>query len=441
MKHRILHYTALFCSISLMAVAHADAQFYYRQPGFSVTSGSNSDNGGGNSGGEETPGNGEEPIVENIVATMQSGTFGPGDTVNLIGSVTGASEAVTWTVDSGSLGPFILAENGVISGTASTPGTWSAVLKVANSRGETTTPVSITVNSLLQVPPLAFYAIRGSEIAPVAISVTGGVAPYRSTIVNGNLPDGLSLSGLTVSGTVPSSAATGNYSSQVKVDDDGGQSKDTTVTVNVVDELNIEAPATPNIVYRGSNFNSFPITLTGGINPQVTLASGSDAAGLTLSNTALRGSVSSVPNLNPNTGVGSMNLTFVATDNSGQSKSISRTFQVYDFPSFRLSEEKIYRAGDQVNITFIPTGVAPESAPARFSFHSTRFSDGFVGISVDDEDFFHTPWHISWLAVDPNNGTIKGTVPAGISGSAIFRFLVSDKYRSSQVMEFALRFQ
>lgn len=434
MKHRILHYTAFFCSISLTTLAYADAQFYYRQPGFSVTSGSNSDNGGGNSGGEG-------PIVENIVATIQSSTFIPGDIVNVIGSVTGASEAVTWTVDSGSLGPFILSDNGVISGTASTPGTWSAVLKVANSRGETTTPVSITVNSLLQVPPLAFYAVKGSEITPVAISASGGVAPYRSTIVNNNLPNGLSLSGLTVSGTVLSSAATGNYSSQVKVHDDGGQSKDTTVTVNVVDELNIEAPATPNIVYRGLTYNSFPITLTGGINPQVTLASGSDAAGLTLSNTALRGSVSSVPNLDPNTGVGSMNLTFVATDGSGQNKSINRTFQVYDFPSIRLSEEKIYRAGDQVNITFIPTGVSLESSPTRFTFHSTRFSDGFVGISVDDDDFFHTPWHISWLAVDPNKGTIKGTVPAGISGSAIFRFLIADKYRSNQVKEFALSFQ
>lgn len=435
MTPRILHYTALLCSISLTTVAYADAQFYYRQPGFTVTSGSkDTDNGGEDNSG------GEGPIVENIVATMQSSTFGLGDTVNLIGSVTGASEVVTWTVASGSLGPFILAENGVISGTATTPGTWSAVLKVANSRGETTTPVSITVAGPLQAPPLAFYAIKGSEIAPVSISATGGVAPYRSTIVNNNLPDGLSLSGLTVSGTVSSSIATGNYSSEVKVDDDGGQSKDTTVTVNVVDELNIEAPATPNIVYRGLTYNSFPITITGGINPQVTLASG-DAAGLTLSNTALRGSVSSVPNLDPNTGVGSMNLTFDATDGSGQSKSISRTFQVYDFPSFRLSEEKIYRAGDQVNITFMPTGVSAEAAPARFTFHSTRFSDGFVGISVDDEDFFHTPWHISWLAVDPYNGTIKGTVPAGISGSAIFRFLVSDKYRSSQVKEFSLSFQ
>ncbi|WP_315921964.1 putative Ig domain-containing protein [Mesorhizobium sp. SP-1A] len=419
-------------------MAYADAQFYFRQPGYSVTPAT--DNGGGNSGGEETPGNGEEPKGENIVATMQSSTFGLGDTVNLIGSVTGASEAVTWTVHSGSLGPFILAENGVISGTASTPGTWSAVLKVANSRGETTTPVSITVAGPLQAPPLAFYAIKGSEIAPVSISATGGVAPYRSTIVNNNLPDGLSLSGLTVSGTVSSGVSAGNYSSQVKVEDDRGQSKDTTVTVNVVDELNIDAPATPNNVYRGRTYNSFPITITGGINPQVTFASGSDAAGLTLSNTALSGSVSSVPNLDPNTGVGSMNLTFDATDGSGQSKSISRTFQVYDFPSFRLSEEKIYKAGDQVNITFMPTGVSAESAPARFTFHSTSFSDGFVGISVNDDDFFHTPWHISWLSVDPSKGTIKGTVPAGISGSVTFRFLVADRYRNKDTL-FDLRFQ
>lgn len=439
MNPRFLHYTALFCSISFTTAAYADARIYFRQPGYSVST--KSSNNGGNTGGEETPGNGEGSEVDNIVATMQSGTFGLGDTINLTGSVTGASEAVTWTVHSGSLGPFILAENGVISGTANTPGTWSSILKVANSRGETTTPVSITVAGPLQAPPLAFYAVKGAEITPVSISASGGIAPYRSSIVNNNLPVGLSLSGLTVSGTVFSSVAAGNYSSQVNVEDDLGQSKDTTVTVNVAEELNITAPATPGIVYRGFTYNSFPISLSGGINPQVTLASGSDAAGLTLSNTSLRGSISSVPNLNPNTGAGSMNLTFDATDGSGQSKSISRTFQIYDYPSFRLSEDRIYRAGDRVNITFIPTGVSAESGPARYSFHSTKFSDGFVGISVEDEDFFHTPWHISWLAVDPNSGTIKGTVPAGISGSAIFKFLAGDRYRANRDVEFALRFQ
>lgn len=439
MKQRIFHYTALFCSISLTTVAYADAQFYFRQPGYSVTS-ANSDNGGGNSGGEETPSNGEEPIVEKIVAAMQSSTVMVGTAVNLVGSVTGASEAVTWSIDSGSLGPFELSSTGVISGIANTSGTWTAALKVANSRGEATTSVTITAYGILVVPPLELYAVKGSSIPPTAISVTGGVAPYSSSVDSNEFPSGISVTGLNLSGTASSSAVVGDYSSIVRVSDSSGQSADTLVTVKVVDELIIDAPATPNVVFRGRSYNSFPITITGGINPQVTLASGSDAAGLALSNTALKGLVSSVPNLDPNTGVGSMNLTFDATDSSGQSKSINRTFQVYDFPSFRLSEEKIYKAGDQVNITFIPTGVNAETAPARFTFNNTTFSDGFVGISVDDDDFFHTPWHISWLAVNPTNGTIKGTVPAGISGSVTFKFLVADKYRNQNTV-FSLRFQ
>lgn len=438
MNSRFFNLTAFFCSISLATVAYADTQYYYRHHGYSVNSGS-TNNGGNNPGGEETPGNGEEPMGDNIVATIQSSTVLVGNAVNIVGSVTGASEAVTWSIDSGSLGPFELSSAGVISGTSSTSGTWSAVLKVANSRGEAKTPVSITVSSLLQVPPLAFYAVKGSEIAPISIAVDGGVAPYRSTIMNNNLPNGLSLSGLTVSGAVQSSVATGNYSSQVKVDDAIGQSKDTTVTVNVVDELKIDAPDTPDNVFRGRSYTS-PITVTGGINPQVTLESGSNAAGLILSNNALSGLVSSVPNLDPNTGVGSMNLTFVANDNSGQNKSINRTFQVYDLPSLRLSENKTYRAGDQVNITLIPMGNAPEALPFNSVFTSTTFSTGFVGIKPTDGDFFNTPWHISWLTYNASNRTIKGTVPAGISGTVTWKFRVTDKYRLNDI-EFVMNFQ
>lgn len=402
MNNQILGLAILICSTNLVTAASAASQFVYRHGNHVVYSGTNN---GGENGGEN---GGGQPVHDNLNATMQSGSYVAGDSVNLVGSVTGASEAVTWSIESGDLGPFSLSSNGVISGTANTSGVWSAVLKVANSRGETTTSVSITVNSALQVPPLAFYAIAGSPIAPISIPASGGAAPYNTTVLSNNFPNGLSLSDLSVSGTA--SGPSGDYSSQIQVSDSSGQSKETTVTARVVDPLVLNAPNMPDFVFRGLNY-TFPITtLTGGRNPQLSLASGNDPVGLVLTNSSLSGFVTSVPNIDPMTGVGLLNLTFVATDDSGQSISINREFQILDIPSFRMypSDVTQFNDGDTISIQLFPTGAVMNRA--TFSLVSGTL-----------------PSWLQWKALS-SSGRFTGIVPVGTSGAWTVGIRTVDDY-------------
>lgn len=277
------------------------------------------------------------PPEDNLSASFPSRSFSVGEAVNLSGTVTGATGPVSWSIESGSLGPDLtLSTSGVISGVANTAGSWDATLKVARGKAEATTTVSIRVNSLLQASNVNLYAVRGNSIVTTNIPVTGGVAPYSTVIEQNEFPTGIALSGLTVSGTTTASA--GDYSSIIRVNDSGNQSKDALVNVKVRDVLVLAGNASPNPIYRGINY-SYNVTASGGENPQVRLVDNTLAPGLSFSGNLLSGLITAVPNLNSSTGIGQVQLQFTASDLSGQTAAnLSRTFQVYDLPSYTITK-------------------------------------------------------------------------------------------------------
>jgi hypothetical protein len=336
------------------------------------------------------------PVVDTINAFISGGTFIVGDNVNLVGFVTGNSEPVTWTITSGSLPTGLnLATSGVISGTPTQAGSFTAYLVISNSRGSTTASVTFTINAQvpqLVVPPQSgdFFAIKGQPIAARTINVTGGDGILTSEVAIGSLPNGLSLSGLTLSGRVDAAVSVGDYDPIITVKDGSGQSGDTSFNIKVRDVLNLTV-GTPPPIYRGINY-TFDVSASGGENPVIS-ANFDAIPGFSFSNGHLSGQLSSVTYQNETTGRGSASVTFQVSDDTDQKVSpITRTFDMWDYPSFEISGNTNVRAeSDSVNLT-----MTSKSAPGTLSYIASGLPKG--------------------LSINESTGQISGIIAADASG-------------------------
>lgn len=288
---------------------------------------------------------------DNLIASFPSTAFTVGVPASVQGSVSGATSPVTWTHQSGNLpNGLVFSSSGTLSGTPTTAGTFSNLhFKVTSNNGETNVgPVNLTVYSTLSVPPINVVVAKNMPIPPINISPAGGLPPYTASVETNELPNGLALSGLTVSGTIDLSAASTYYSAIVDVSDSRGQVASTMMNINVMGPLNISENAAPLPIYRGINY-TYDLNALGGLNiTPVSLDNPSAAPGLSMSfnwstlSSQLTGLISSVPNLNPATGKGSTTLNFSASDALGQTATFSRTFEVWDMPSFGLDTNNAY---------------------------------------------------------------------------------------------------
>jgi hypothetical protein len=164
-------------------------------------------------------GSGTKPLSITIVsAPTVTTTSLPNGTVNVAYSETLAATGdapITWSLESGALPTGLnLFGGGVISGTPTTAGMYSFIVKATNAIGNDTKMLSITIASA-----------GGQGTAPTitTASLTGGTAgtAYSQTLtatgdtpitwsITGALPAGLSLSGNVISGT-PTAAGTSNF--------------------------------------------------------------------------------------------------------------------------------------------------------------------------------------------------------------------------------------
>lgn len=129
----------------------------------------------------------------------------------------GGTPPLTWSITGGRLPQgFSLAGSGLITGTTTTAGRASFTLRVADSGNPPQTAVrrtQLTVLSML--PPLqvgsgAFpRGVVGQEYNET-LGVRGGTPPYTMTMSAGALPPGLSVLGLTLTGT-PTMAGTFHF--------------------------------------------------------------------------------------------------------------------------------------------------------------------------------------------------------------------------------------
>jgi hypothetical protein len=256
-----------------------------------------------------------------------------------------ASGGVTpyvWSVAGGTIPiPLTLSQAGLLSGTPTTPGSYTFTIGVTDQNKETdSAPFTIVIVAPLSIttqPPLPAGVVGASYSQTFA--ATGGAAPYQWSVSTGAAPTGLTLNATgSLTGT-PTAAGTFNFTIQVV--DAGGRSATATFTIAVTATLTITTAsplpgATVGIAYNQA------LALAGGAAPFTwSIASGALPAGIALNPGSLNG-IPSAP--------GTFTFT-VSVTGGGQTTTQSLTLTVGVPP------------GPPATITGLPATAAPPTQP------------------------------------------------------------------------------
>ena len=224
------------------------------------------------------------PLSITTASPLPDGVFGAAYSQTL--SATGGTSPYSWTRSAGLLpNGLSLATSGLISGTATAPGTFAFTARVADSGGLVSLRnFSITVPA----PPLTITSVSpmpdGAITVPYsqALLAVGGFGSYSWTVSAGTLPTGLSLSGtgdLTGTPTAP-----GTFTFTARVTDGAGTQASKAFALTVAPApliINTAAPLANGIV--GTAYSQ-TLAATGGVLPYVwSIGSGAIPSGLTFS--------------------------------------------------------------------------------------------------------------------------------------------------------------
>ena len=172
-------------------------------------------------------------------------------------------------------GLMLNASTGAVMGTPSEPGIFT--VRVTDALGNSSTSCMITINGPLSVTCSAVNTGEvGVQFDSGPMTVTGGTAPYTYSIVGG-LPPGLTLnpSNGEVTGTP---TASGTFTVEV-TDALGNSSTSCMITINGPLSVTCSAVNTGDV---GVQFDSGPMTVTGGTAPYTYSIVGGLPPGLTL---------------------------------------------------------------------------------------------------------------------------------------------------------------
>jgi hypothetical protein len=257
-------------------------------------------------------------------------------------NIVGGTPPVVLSQLTGSMPPGVsLAQDGLLEGTPTTPGTYSGIqVKALDSNAS---PKSATSPAFSVVVATELFAIvlgandayvRNQPIPTIATSVSGGTAPYTYAL-NGDLPPGLSFS--TTNGQItgtPTVAGQFGGLSVTATDANGYVVQTAAFAINVADPLVISG--IPPRGVAGSAY-SFTFGAAGGQQPySFSLAQGSLPFGLSLSSS---GTISGTPFVAGTTS----NLVVRVTDANGTTR---------DTAPFSIT------LADQLTIASGPTGSA-----------------------------------------------------------------------------------
>ncbi|MBI5084638.1 MAG: putative Ig domain-containing protein [Acidobacteria bacterium] len=206
-------------------------------------------------------------------------------------AASGGTPPYLWTLAAGAVPPGLtLASSGLISGTPSSPGAFTMVVRVTDNLALSTTQTfSLTVGSGLAIAtaPGLPNGVPGVAYSQTLTAV-GGTLPYAWTVTGGSLPPGLALSPTGVLSGTPSSA--GAYTFLVQVTDGAAATATQSFSLNIGSSLTITTTSPLANGVLGSPYSQ-TFAAAGGTAPYVwTLAGGSVPPGLTLAtNGALTG--------------------------------------------------------------------------------------------------------------------------------------------------------
>ena len=221
----------------------------------------------------------------------------------------GGVPSYTFTLLSGNLPPGVTFTNGVLSGTPTTPGSYTFTVKLTDATGCMTTRIyTIFIGcQLITFAPETFRAGIAGVAYTQALTQTGGVGTVTYSRIGGLLPPGLTLSNTGVLSGTPTAPGVFNFT--LKATDANGCTATRTYAMETVCRtITINQQTIPSgsvgVLYNQT------LTATGSVAPYTfTRIGGSLPPGLTLSGT---GTLSGTP-----TTGGGYNFTVMATDGNG----------------------------------------------------------------------------------------------------------------------------
>lgn len=140
---------------------------------------------------------------------------------------TGGTPPYHWAISAGALpGGLSLASGGQLGGTPSASGHPSLTVRATDSAGRAATaPGTFTVYSALAVTQRCASLCsveQGCTVCGGFGGVSGGQGPYHFAITSDNRPDGMGVSGLTLTGSFPPPGPLGQFGLTVQVSDHFG---------------------------------------------------------------------------------------------------------------------------------------------------------------------------------------------------------------------------
>jgi hypothetical protein len=228
-------------------------------------------------------------------------------------AATGGTIPYAWSIASGALpAGLTLSSAGMITGTPTTAGNTAFVVKATDTTSPTaqaaTQALSLMVASAISITTPSLAAGMVAKTYSQTVAATGGTAPYTWAVYSGSLPNGLTLSGNTISGT-PTTAGTVTFTLQAT--DTTSPTPQTaasnlSITIGAAFSIVTSSPLPTGL---GGNPYSVQIQADGGTPPYTfALASGAPPSGLSLQ---ADGTLSGIPAV-----AGSSLFSVIATDST-----------------------------------------------------------------------------------------------------------------------------
>ncbi|WP_031499129.1 putative Ig domain-containing protein [Bryobacter aggregatus] len=291
-------------------------------------------------------------------------------TTSLPGGLVGSSYSGL-ILASGGTGPYLfeqtagtlpaglsLTQAGGISGIPTNAGTFNFTIKASDAASASTTAnFSITINSAgsLTITTTSLPTGQVNLNYNVGLTAVGGSFPYSYSIKSGSLPPGLTLSG--TGGITGLPTTPGNYGFVVQLNDNGGQSTQTALSIDITSVgFYISTTTLPTI--QVGQFFTTTLSATGGSAPySYTIVAGGLPNGVSLTSSGTLSGVASTS--------GSYPVTVRATDVGGATAQANLTLTVgsslLTFTTTSLPQGYI---GQQYNVQL---QVAGGAAPYQFS--------------------------------------------------------------------------
>ena len=282
-------------------------------------------------------GNGPFTISQLFTLTVAAPTLTLTPAATTFNAPYGAAYSQSFTA-SGGIGPYTYVRTGTlppglnfvgntVSGTPTTPGSFSFTI-TATDTGSTGTgsPFTVAQNYTINVAAPTIVVNPATLPNPAAgvaysqtLTATGGVAPYSLAVTSGSLPSGITLTtGGALSGT---SNQVGTYNVTVTATDANGQTGTRAYTLNIATPTLTLTPAAGTLTATYGAVYSQAFTAGGSAGPFNYVLTGALPAGVTFSGNTLSGTPT-VP--------GSFPITVTATDTvltgAGAPFSISRNY-------------------------------------------------------------------------------------------------------------------